>query len=386
MIWDYLKNRNDIMQETNTLIVGASVAGLASAGCLSRAGIDFIIIEKHPDVVMPWRNHYERLHLHTNKKLSHLPYKKFLSQIPVYPSRLQVVEYMDSYRKDFGIEPIFNTEAKSICREADYWITETSAGKFKSKNVIMATGAYGLPRKIDFKGMESFPGKILHSSQFKTAHEFKNQKVLVVGFGNSACEIAINLYEQGASPALSVRSAVNVLPRDILGIPVLQLGLLMSNLPPRIADKMNAPLIRLLTGDIRKLGLRKLPYGPLEQMQKDQSVPLLDIGTLKLIREGHCVVYDDIDRIENKTVFFKDGKKEEFDAIVAAIGFNKGYEQDLLQVDKSRFEDLCVCVDKQKYFGKDGLYFCGFFVSPTGQIREIGLDAQKIAKAIAKNT
>ena len=218
------------------------------------------------------------------------------------------------------------------------------------------------------------------------AHEFKNQKVLVVGFGNSACEIAINLYEQGASPALSVRSAVNVLPRDIFGIPVLQLGLLMSNLPPRMADKMNAPLIRLLTGDIRKLGLRKLPYGPMEQMQKDQSVPLLDIGTLKLIREGHCVVYDDIDRIENKTVFFKDGRKDEFDAIVAAIGYDKGYAQDLLQVDKCRFEDLCVSVDKQKYFGKDGLYFCGFYVSPTGQIREIGLDAQKIAKNISKNS
>ena len=374
------------MQETNTLIVGASVAGLASAACLAKAGIDYIIIEKHTAVVTPWRNHYERLHLHTNKKLSHLPYKKFQSRIPIYPSRLQVVEYMDSYQKGFNINPIFNTEARSIHRDGDFWITETSNGNFRSKNLIMATGAYGLPRKIDFKGMESFPGKILHSSQFKTAHEFKNQKVLVVGFGNSACEIAINLHEQGASPALSVRHAVNVLPRDIFGIPVLQLGLLMSALPPRFADKMNAPLIRLLTGDIRKLGLRKLPYGPLEQMQKDQSVPLLDIGTLKLIRDGHCVVYDDIDRIENKTVLFKDGRKDQFDAIVAAIGYNKGYAQDLLQVDKSRLEDLCVCVDKQKYFGKDGLYFCGFYVSPTGQIREIGLDAQKIAKNISKNS
>ena len=116
----------------------------------------------------------------------------------------------------------------------------------------------------------------------------------------------------------------------------------MSALPPRMADKLNAPLIRLLIGDITKLGLRKLPYGPLEQMQKDQSVPLLDIGTLKLIREKHCDVYDDIDRIENKTVFFKSGRKNEFDAIIAAIGYHKGFNQDLLQVDKSRFEDLQV--------------------------------------------
>ncbi len=372
-------------QETNTLIVGASIAGLASAGCLGTAGIDYIIIEKHAAVVTPWRNHYERLHLHTNKKLSHLPFRKFKSDIPRYPSRLQVVEYMDDYQEEFDINPFYNTEAKSIYREGDYWITETNTGKFRSKNIIMATGAYGLPRKINFQGMESFPGKIIHSSGFKNALEFKNQRVLVVGFGNSACEIAINLYEQGASPALSVRSAVNVLPRDVFGIPVLQLGLLMSALPPRMADKMNAPLIRLLTGDIRKLGLRKLPYGPMEQMQKDQSVPLLDIGTLKLIREGHCVVYDDIDHIENKTVFFKSGRKQEFDAIVAAIGYHKGFGQDLLRVDKSRFDDLRVKADKQKYFGKDGLYFCGFYVSPTGQIREIGMDAKKIAKSIVKN-
>jgi indole-3-pyruvate monooxygenase len=371
-----------MIQETNTLIVGASIAGLASAACLGAAGIDYIIIEKHPSVVTPWRNHYDRLHLHTNKSLSHLPYKKFQSNIPIYPSRLQVVEYMDNYQKEFGIDPIFNTEAKTICKEGEYWKTVTANGEFISKNLIMATGAYGLPKNIEFKGMESFPGKILHSSSFKNGEEFKDQKVLVVGFGNSACEIAINLYEQGASPSLSVRSAVNVLPRDILGIPVLQLGLLMSVLPPRMADKLNAPLIRLLTGDITKLGLRKLPYGPLEQMQKDQSVPLLDIGTLKLIREKHCAVYDDIDHIENKTVFFKSGRKNEFDAIIAAIGYHKGFEQDLLRVDKSRFEDLHVNVNKQKYFGKDGLYFCGFYVSPTGQIREISIDAQKIAKTI----
>jgi indole-3-pyruvate monooxygenase len=373
-----------MMQETNTLIVGASISGLASAGCLGVAGVDYIIIEKHPAVVTPWRNHYDRLHLHTNKKLSHLPFKKFQRDIPLYPSRVQVIEYMDSYQKEFGIKPFFNTEARSIYKEGDYWITETSTGNFRSKNLVMATGAYGLPRTIDFKGMDTFPGKILHSSDFKNGQAFKNQKVLVVGFGNSACEIALNLHEQGASPALSVRSAVNVLPRDILGIPVLQLGLLMSVLPPRVADKLNAPLIKLITGDITKLGLRKLPYGPLEQIQKDQSVPLLDIGTLKLIREGNCTVYDEIDHIENKTVFFKSGRKNDFDAIIAAIGFNKGFEQDLLRVDNCRFEDLNVKVDNQKYFGKDGLYFCGFYVSPTGQIREIGLDAQKISKSITK--
>jgi indole-3-pyruvate monooxygenase len=371
-----------MLRETNTLIVGASVSGLACAACLSKAGVEYIVIEKQKEVAAPWRNHYERLHLHTNKKLSHLPYQKFPSGVPLYPGRLQVVEYLDRYQKEFNILPLFNTEAKSISKEGAYWISHTANGNFKSKNLIMCTGAFGLPRTPDFKGMETFPGKIIHSSNYTTGRQFTGQKVLVVGFGNSACEIALDLYEQGAAPSLSVRSAVNVLPRDILGIPVLQLGLVMALLPPRVADTLNAPLIKFINGDITKLGLKKLPYGPLEQIQKDQTVPLLDIGTLKLIREKHCVVYDEIDHIQNKTVYFRGGRIEEFDAIVAAIGYNKGFEQDILHVNKSRFDDLQVCADKQKHFGKDGLYFCGFYISPTGQIREIGKDAKKIARSI----
>ena len=81
-------------------------------------------------------------------------------------------------------------------------------------------------------------------------------------------------------------------------------------------------------------------------------------------------------------VHFANGKKEQFDAIVAGIGYYRDYDE-IIDVDRSRFEDLNQPADKQKYFGKDGLYFCGFWIAPTGQIREISLDAQKIAKNIA---
>jgi len=371
------------MKETNTLIIGASVSGLASAACLQKQDIEHLLIEKTTSVASPWRNHYLRLHLHTNKRISSLPYKKFENKIPRYPSRQQVVDYLDNYKEEFGIEPIFHTEAKKIVKDPGAWITETTNGIFNSKYVIIATGAFTKPKPIHFKGMESFPGKILHSYEYKTGNDFKGEKVLVVGFGNSACEIAIDLYEQGAQPSMSVRSPVNVIPRDVLGIPILELSLAMSSLPPKFADTVNAPLLRLLVGDIAKLGLKKLPYGPLEQIQKNASIPLLDIGTIKHIREGHIKIHDDIDHIEGRTVHFKDGKKEEFDAIVAGIGYYRDYEE-IIDADSSRFEDLKQPVGKQKYFGKDGLYFCGFWISPTGQIREIGLDARKIAKDIAR--
>jgi len=370
------------MKEANTIIVGASISGLASAACLQKHGIEYIIIEKTNSVAAPWRNHYRRLHLHTNKRISNLPFKKFASVIPRYPSRQQVVDYLDDYQKEHMINPIFNTEAARIVKGPGGWMTETNNGVFKSKYVIIATGAFAKPKAVHVKGMATFPGQIVHSYDYKTGSDYKGQKVLVVGFGNSACEIAIDLYEQGARPSMAVRSPVNVIPRDVFGIPILELSIAMRGLPARFVDTVNAPLLRLLVGDITKLGLKKLPYGPLEQIQKTASIPLLDIGTIKHIREGHIRIYDDIDHIQGGTVHFSSGKKEDFDGIVAGIGYDNGHAG-IVDVDPSRFEDLKHPVNKQKYFGKDGLYFCGFWIAPTGQIREIGLDARKIAKDIA---
>jgi hypothetical protein len=157
----------------------------------------------------------------------------------------------------------------------------------------------------------------------------------------------------------------------------------MSRLPPRVADIINAPLMRLLFGDITKLGLKKKPYGPFEEIQRDGTIPVLDIGTIKHIREGYINIYGGIDRIEGKTVHFSDDKQENFDAIVAAIGYYRDYAE-IIDIDKSRFEDLKANTNDQKFFGQGGLYFCGFWISPTGQIREIAADAKKIAKDIAK--
>jgi indole-3-pyruvate monooxygenase len=82
------------MKQTYALIVGASISGLASAASLQKEDIEYIIIEKEVQVATPWRKHYDRLHLHTNKNLSNLPYKKFGRAIPRYPSRQQVVDYL----------------------------------------------------------------------------------------------------------------------------------------------------------------------------------------------------------------------------------------------------------------------------------------------------
>lgn len=372
-----------VMKEVETLIVGCSISGLALAASLQKQGLGYVIIEKQAEIASPWRNHYDRLHLHSNRRVSHLPYRKFGKKIPRYPTRQQVVAYLEEYQRAFNIIPVFNTEAKAIRKVCEHWVTETNKETFRSRYLLMATGAFGNPKPVCFPGMETFPDRIMHSCQYKTGKEFKGQNVLVVGFGNSACEIAIDLYEQGAVPSMSVRSPVNIIPRDVAGIPVLELSRFMSRLPPQVADALIAPLMRLVFRDITKLGFKKKPYGPFEEIRKDRTIPVLDIGIIKHIRKGHIKVYGGIDRIEGNTVHFSGGTKNNVDVIVACIGFNRDNAR-IIAVDQSRFDDLNAGVDKQKYFGKDGLYFCGFWIGPTGQIREIARDAQKIAKDIAK--
>ncbi|MEP7165427.1 MAG: NAD(P)/FAD-dependent oxidoreductase [Ferruginibacter sp.] len=372
-----------MMVSTPTLIIGSSAAGLASAACLQEAGIGFIILERSSQVATAWRTHYDRLHLHTSKKWSCLPFKKFGSSIPTYPSRQQVVEYLDNYAKELNIHPVFNTEVLSVRRSANLWITRTNNGDYQSKFLVVATGLNHKPKIPAFKGMDTFKGEILHSSQYKNGAAFSGKNVLLIGFGNSGCEQAICLHEHGAIPSLSVRSPVNVLPRDILGFSVLEAGRLTSIFPARLADKINAPLIRLLIGDITKLGLKKSIYGPQEQILKQKRIPLLDIGTIKLIKQGHIKVYGDIQRIEGNRIYFEDNRQRHFDAIIMATGYEHDLES-FLEPGQERINDMNNPISKQSYFGKDGLYFCGFYVSPTGMLREIGIEAKKIAKDIAK--
>ena len=369
------------MERTNTLIIGASVSGLACAAALQKNSIDYIIIEKEQQVAAPWRNHYSRLHLHTNKRISSLPFLKFGRNVERYPARQQVVDYLENYQRTFDINPVFNTTAKMVWKEQESWITETNNGMFQSKQVVVATGPFGKPKPIHFTGMQSFPGKILHSYDYKTGRDFHDQKVLVVGFGNSACEIAIDLFEQGARPSMAVRSGVNVIPRDLLGVPILEVSMILSKLPAKIADKLNAPILKLLFGDLRKLGLKSHSVGPFEQIRNEGKIPVLDIGTIKHIKQGHIKIYGDINYIEGAYVHFVEGHVESFNAIVAGIGYYRDYA-DYIKADVVRFQDLNQPIRKQKYFGKDGLYFCGFYIAPTGQIREIASDAKIIARHI----
>lgn len=367
--------------QVNTVIIGASAAGLAIAACLQRAGADFVLLEQADHVAANWRNHYDRLHLHTNKRLSGLPYYPMPANYPAYPSRDQVVAYMEDYARHHQLEPRFGQQVQRVTRDENGWITETQDCIYRSRNVVIATGYTRKPYLPKLPNQERFSGEIFHSSTYKNGNPYQGKSVLVVGFGNSGGEIAIDLYEHGARAALSVRNAVNIIPRDIFGIPILGVGLLLNPLPTWLADALSKPMLQFLIGNIEDAGLRKLPYGPNRQMREGKQIPLLNIGTLELLREKKLVAYPGIERLEDRTVHFVDGQQAEFDAIVMATGYRPAVN-DFLEDADAVLNGEGTPLQSGQPLPLDGLYFCGFYISPTGMLREIGIEARQIASYI----
>lgn len=371
---------SEAVSETDTLIIGAGPAGLASAACLRSRGLPFTLLEQADVIGSSWRRHYERLHLHTARQHSALPFLPFPRGTPRYPSRQQVIEYLELYARHFRIAPLFSCRVSRLERDNEGWIVDTGARHLRARRVIVATGINALPHLPSWPGRERFRGDLIHSSDFRNGEPFRNQRVLVVGFGNSAGEIAVDLHSHGARVALAVRNTVNVVPRDILGLPILSISILLSRLPPRLADALAAPLVRMSIGDIERLGLRKSARGPLTEIALQGRVPLLDHGTLRLIRAGHIEIVGEITELGERSAHFRDGSSREVDAIVAATGFRSELEHLLEPVEipkrlsKARHSDCAA---------GHGIYFCGFGVSATGMLRDIHIDACRIADHIA---
>ncbi len=182
---------------------------------------------------------------------------------------------------------------------------------------------------------------------------------------------------------MAVRSPVNVLPRDMFGVvPVLPLGIVMRRLPTRVADALAWPLVRTTVGDVTKVGLRKLPYGPNTQMARDHHVPLLDIGTMDQIKQGRIVVHGDIDRFTEDGVVFSNGSAvTTLDAVILATGYRASVD-DLLVGWEAVCDDSGTPAVSGGPTALGGLYFCGMYVSPAGMLREIGIEARRIADHI----
>jgi cation diffusion facilitator CzcD-associated flavoprotein CzcO len=367
------------LQTPDAIIVGAGPAGLACAVTMREAGFAPAVIEKADTVGSAWRRHYDRLHLHTDRRHSGLPVMAMPESYPAYPSRAQMVDYLEAYAARFGIRPVFNATVSRIERGGELWRAETTQGTFTAPVMVVATGIADTPHRPAWPGSDSYRGLLIHSSEYRNPQSVAARRALVVGFGNSGGEIALDLANAGVDTTLAVRGPVQILPRDLLGFPILSWAILQQPLPARLVDTLNAPVLRLAVGSIEKLGLQRAAKGPRQMIEEDGRVPLIDIGTLAKIRDGSINVRGGIDRFTPDGVVFAQGNEEQFDAVVLGTGFRS----DL----RGLIPDVGGVLDEHgapRVTGKattaPGLYFCGHIVSPTGQLREIGIEAQQIAE------
>jgi cation diffusion facilitator CzcD-associated flavoprotein CzcO len=366
----------------DAIIIGAGPAGLATAAALRARGLNAAILEKSNVVGAVWRRHYDRLHLHTDRARSGLPGLPIPKAYGRYPSRAQVIEYLEAYAAKFAVKPVFNAQVCAIRRDGPAWRAEAGENSQTAPIVVVATGLADYPCSPNWPGMESFVGPVLHSSVYRNSAPFSGKHVLVIGCGNSGAEIALDLGEAGIDVALAVRGPVNVIPRELFGLPILAWGLTGRLFPSPVADTINAPLLRFATGSIEKLGLKRCPKGPLQSIEEDRRVPLIDVGTLDAIRDGRIKLRGDIAGFTPEGVEFKQSPAERFDAIILATGFRPDLRA-LLPDAKSVLNATGAPLVSGQATAEPGLFFCGAIPSALGQLRQIGIEATRIAAAAA---
>ena len=374
------------MEACEVLIVGAGPAGLASAACLAQRNIPYTVIEAGPHVGARWRTHYDRLSLHTTKAYSTLPGLSFPCEVGTYPSRSEVIAYLAAYAAQFGIKPRFSERLERACRSdaanresEPGWDIQTSSQRYRARQLIVATGLNRAPVRPVWPRQELFRGRIVHSADYQSGASFSGQRVLVVGMGNTGAEIALDLREHGARVCLSVRSAQNILPREFLGTPMQVTSMRTAFLPVAVRDAMGRLTSRMAFGDLTPYGLPAPTYGPATEMLKYGRTPVLDIGTVASIKAGDIEVLPAIETFSASGVTLRNGATREVDAVVLATGYHSGLEELL---------DAPELVDRtgrptQYARAQRNIHFIGYRNSLTGLLRQIGVEAERVARAIA---
>lgn len=364
------------------LIIGAGPSGLAVAGRLSKLGIQFEILEKSDKVGISWRNHYERLHLHTDKKYSALPHLPFPADYPMFISRNQYITYLDHYCEHFNIRPVFNQHVIAVSKEAKHWVVNTNGRTYEACNVLIATGYNRVPKMPTMKGQEVFRGEMLHSEKYKNGKPYKGKNVLVLGYGNSGAEIALDLYENGANVFVSIRNPVNIIKREFKGFSTQSLAIFCIRLGNTVYDFVGRQFKKLLLKAAEGTGIPISTLAPSEQLRVEGKVAVIDVGTLAQIKAGNIKVMPGIEELTANKVVFVNGVKLSVDAIVMATGYHARLEEIMVDVSpllNERGYPKALWFEEEAY---KGLYFIGFKLPLTGILRDINLSSEKIIKQI----
>lgn len=367
------------------IIVGAGPSGLAVSACLSQQGLPSLILERSDCLASLWKHRtYDRLKLHLPKQFCELPLFGFPGNFPKYPTKRQFIAYIESYASHFKIQPKFKQAVQTALFDhaSGFWRVQTQDSEYISKWLVVATGENAEPVFPDVVGLDKFNGNVLHTSKYKSGSEFKNQKVLVIGCGNSGMEVSLDLCRHNAIPHMVARNSVHVLPREIFGFSTFGIAMaLLRWFPLRLVDKILLLMANITLGNTDQLGLRRPKTGPIELKNITGKTPVLDVGALSQIKSGKIKVVGGVKEITKNGARFTDGQEKEIDAIILATGYKSNVPTWLKECDFFTKDGMPKTPFPNGWKGENGLYTVGF---TRRGLQGTALDADKIAQDISE--
>ncbi|MEZ7002713.1 flavin-containing monooxygenase [Streptomyces sp. AD55] len=367
-------------------VVGAGPGGLAVAHELRARGLRAVVLERADRVGASWRSHYDRLRLHTTRRLSALPGLPMPRRFGRWPARDDVVRYLEKYAEHHHLEIVTGVEVSRVEPLPDGgWLLRGSGGReLTGAAVVVATGHNHTPRLPDWPGRDTYTGEILHARDYRNAAPYTGRDVLVVGVGNTGAEIAVDLAEGGAARVrLAVRTAPHLLRRSTAGWPSQYTGVLVRRLPVRLVDRLARPVARISVPDLSAHGLPR-PRTGLYSRVAEGAIPVQDAGLIAAVRAGRVEVVAAVEGFEDGEVLLADGERVAPDVVLAATGYRRGLEPLVGHLGVLDERGRPAVRGGRSPEGAPGLYFTGFTNPISGMLRELALDAERIARAVAR--
>jgi putative flavoprotein involved in K+ transport len=369
----------------DVVVIGAGPAGLAAGAALRRLGVEALLVDRGEQVGTSWRGHYDRLHLHTARWLSHLPGLQIPAHEGRWVSRDGVVRYLERYAEHHRLNVRAGVEVTAIDRTEDgAWRMGSSQGDLIAQQVVVATGYNHTPFVPDWPGRDGFDGELFHAGLYRNGRPYAGRDVLVVGAGNTGAEIAVDLVEHGARGVrLAFRTPPHILRRELGGIPAQVTGILMRRLPARVADELAEPVRRRTVPDLTDRGLPDPGKGVYTRAKRGE-VPILDVGLIEAVRDGRVEPVPQVTGFDGSRVLLAGDRSIEPDVVIAATGYKRGLESLVGRLDLLNPNGLPRVHGARTAADAPGLRFLGYTNPVSGMFREIAIDARRIARAIRR--
>ena len=320
-------------------VVGAGPSGLTALKALDGGGLSAECFEQADRIGGLWALHvrigasslggdavgktsaYRSLHINTSRERTQFSDFPMPAHYPDYPAHAQICAYLEQYAEHFALRKSIrlNTAVAHIAPHDahGYTVTLGSGEQLSYDAVVVANGHHTDPYWPELPGR--FDGALFHARDYLDPDHpvaLRARRVLVVGFGNSAMDIAAELAYAGAAVTLSVRRGAHILPKWVGRKPVDQSSLLPRWLPRRLRRGVSQRLLELSVGDLRAFGLPKPDHG------LGQAHPTLSSEMPHLIRTRRVIPRPALVGVSGNSAYFADGSDVVVDAIVMCTGYN----------------------------------------------------------------